>query len=244
MNSDGHNFVFDDPNYPLLAKRLADKFKTAVPFPHVIIDDFLPKECAERLLGEFPAPNHESWHQYKKATELKWVSEYEHLFGSFTRSMLYEFNSATFLKILTELTGVKALISDPYFRGGGMHQIEPGGMLKIHVDFNKHSFLNLHRRLNLLLYLNKDWKDEYGGHLELWDAKMEKCHQRIAPIFNRCVIFLTSDVSPHGHPDPLRCPAGMTRKSLALYYYSASAEAEAAEGKHSTLFKPRPGENF
>ena len=195
MESKNHRFVFDDPKYSQLARQLSEPCRSAVPFPHVVIDDFLPEDCAELLLSEFPRPDQIRWREYKNAKELKLASEQETFFGPFTRRLLYEFNSAVFLDFLKNLTGVEQLISDPYFRGGGLHQIEPGGLLKIHIDFNKHSFLNLERRLNLLLYLNKDWKEEYGGHLELWDVQMEKCHHRIAPIFNRCVIFLTSEVS-------------------------------------------------
>ena len=118
------------------------------------------------------------------------------------------------------MTGIQSLIPDPSFQGGGLHQIVPGGKLGIHADFNKHSRFGLDRRLNLLLYLNKNWREEYGGHLELWDRDMTHCEAKVAPIFNRVMVFGTTDFTYHGHPDPLRCPEGMTRKSLALYYFS------------------------
>ena len=126
--------------------------------------------------------------------------------------------------------------------GGGLHQIERGGYLKIHADFNRHPKFNLDRRLNLLLYLNENWKEEYGGHLELWNNQMTACVRRISPIFNRCVIFNTTDFSYHGHPEPLTCPEHVTRKSLALYYYSNGRPETERSRPHGTLTQTRPGE--
>jgi hypothetical protein len=128
--------------------------------------------------------------------------------------------------------------------GGGLHQIERGGYLKIHADFNRHPKFKLERRLNLLLYLNENWKEEYGGHLELWNREMTHFVHKILPTFNRCVIFNTTDTSYHGHPEPLACPQGMTRKSLALYYYSNGRPAEEESPEHGTLVRPRPGETI
>ena len=109
------------------------------------------------------------------------------------------------------LTGNRGLIPDPYFGGGGLHQIESGGFLKIHTDFNVHPKLKLDRRVNMLVYLNHDWRDEWGGHLELWNAAMTERRQKIAPLFNRTVVFSTTDSSFHGHPHPLATPSGITR---------------------------------
>ena len=125
-----------------------------------------------------------------------------------------------------------------------MHQIQKHGFLKIHADFNWNRFLKLNRRVNLLIYLNKSWKEEYGGHLELWNREMSECVERILPVFNRCVIFNTSDFSYHGHPDPLTCPDGWTRKSLAVYYYTNGRPQEEQSDIHCTIFKRRPHENF
>ena len=164
-------------------------------------------------------------------------------FGSATRALLYQLNSSVFIDFLETLTGIRGLIPDPHFWGGGVHQIVRGGFLKVHTDFNRHPRLKLDRRLNLLLYLNPEWQEEWGGHLELWDRGMAKCGKRILPIFGRCVVFSTTDFSNHGHPDPLNCPEGMTRKSLALYYYSNGRPSSETAGKHySTSFRRRPGE--
>ena len=106
----------------------------------------------------------------------------------------------------------------------------------MHADFNVHPKLKLDRRLNMLIYLNKDWREEYGGHLELWDQSGKTCRKRILPMFNRTVVFSTTDRSFHGHPHPLTCPPGMTRKSVSLYYYTAGRPPEERSVAHDTLF--------
>jgi len=116
--------------------------------------------------------------------------------------------------------------------------------LAIHADFNRHRAYSLDRRLNLLLYLNKDWREEYGGHLQLWNRDMTRCEAKVLPVFNRVMIFSTTDFTYHGHPDPLQCPEGMTRKSLALYYFSNGRPAEEVSDGHSTLFRPRHAGEF
>ena len=119
--------------------------------------------------------------------------------------------------------------------------------MKIHVDFCRHPETNLDRRLNLLLYLNKDWREEYGGHLELFDTDVESCQKKILPLFNRMVIFNTTDYTYHGHPDPLTCPQGLCRNSLALYYFSNGrplSELRNDLESQSTLYRARRGESF
>ena len=120
-----------------------------------------------------------------------------------------------------------------------MHQIVRGGKLAIHADFNTHRRYGLDRRLNLLLYLNKNWREEYGGHLELWDRNMSGCQAKVLPVFNRVMIFSTTDYTYHGHPDPLNCPDGMTRKSLALYYFTNGRPNSEISTEHSTVFRAR-----
>jgi Rps23 Pro-64 3,4-dihydroxylase Tpa1-like proline 4-hydroxylase len=227
-----------------LATKYREVYAQAQPFPHVIIDNFLPESVLNGILNEFPKPGAINWKKFENVAEKKLASTSELQMGEITRLLLYQLNSSTFVSFLEKLTGIEGIIADPHFVGGGLHQIERGGYLKIHADFNRHNRLRLDRRLNLLLYLNKDWQEEYGGHLELWDTKMAKCQKKILPVFNRCVVFNTTDFSYHGHPEPLNCPEGRTRKSLALYYYSNGRPAEEVSGQHSTLFQARPEEDL
>jgi hypothetical protein len=227
-----------------LAKSLSEIYAGARPFPHVVLDNFFDPVLLDQIGSEFPKPNEINWQRFDNAREIKLGSSADSSFGPMTRLFLYHLNSMTFLEFLTGVTGIANLISDPGFEGGGLHQIERGGKLGIHSDFNRHKRYGLDRRLNLLLYLNKNWREEYGGHLELWNRDMSRCEAKILPLFNRMVVFGTTDFTYHGHPDPLRCPEGMTRRSLALYYYSNGRPQEEISGSHSTLFRERPTEEF
>ena len=173
----------------------------------------------------------------------KFASDKYELIPDNIRYVLDQLNSATFINFLEELTGIKGLIADPHYVGGGMHQTVRGGSLGIHVDFNKHSLFNLYRRINVLLYLNKDWKEEWGGSLELWDHKVQKCYEKVLPVYNRLAIFTTSEGSQHGYPDPLTCPKEETRKSLAWYYYTVDKPDNIDGELHTTIYTKRPGKD-
>jgi Rps23 Pro-64 3,4-dihydroxylase Tpa1-like proline 4-hydroxylase len=219
-------------------------YANAKPYPHIVLDDFFDPEIVEGILEEFPKPDAIRWQRFDNANEIKLASAADASFGPLTRLFLYHLNSITFLEFLSQVTGVDNLIPDPRFEGGGLHQIVRGGKLGVHADFNKHAVYGLDRRLNLLLYLNKNWREEYGGHLQLWDRDMTRCEAKVSPIFNRVMIFNTTDFTYHGHPDPLACPEGITRKSLALYYFTNGRPAEEVSGEHSTLFRARGPEDL
>ena len=227
-----------------LAQPAAEGYARARPFPHAVFDDFFDPQMLDLVLQEFPPPGGQlTWRKFENPYEVKLFSSAEATFGPITRLLLYHLNGITFLDFLSRVTGIRHLIPDPTFDGGGMHQIERGGKLGIHADFNKLKGYDLDRRLNVLVYLNKDWREQYGGHLELWNQSMSACEVKVLPVFNRMVVFSTTDFSYHGHPEPLACPEGMTRKSLALYYYTNGRPAHEVSARHSTLFRERrPGE--
>jgi len=223
----------------------SQKYQSALPFPHIVLDNIFPEEALDSVLKEFPGVEDPAWQQYKTPFEAKLETQGEDKLGVFTNLLLYQFNSPPFLKFLETLTGIDGLIPDPYFFGGGLHQIPPGGKLGIHADYSRHGKLKLDRRLNVIIYLNKDWKEEYGGYLELWNSSMSECVQKILPIYNRMVVFNITDWAFHGHPEPLTCPEGWTRKSIALYYFTAGRpEGEVMDGgeRYGALFLSRPGE--
>lgn len=237
-------FTFDDARLMELATTLREDFASAKPFPNVVIDDFVATEVLDAVLREFPEPEAARWQEFDKPTEVKLALADTSQMGPATRNLLAQFNGQGFIRFLEALTGISGLIPDPHYGGGGLHQIRSGGFLKIHADFNRNDRLNLDRRLNVLLYLNKDWDDSYGGHLELWDREMNGAAQRLLPTFNRMVCFATTSTAYHGHPEPLTCPADRARRSMALYYYT-NGRPESEKGvPHSTLFQPRPGEQF
>jgi 2-oxoglutarate-Fe(II)-dependent oxygenase superfamily protein len=238
------DYFLDSTSLQRAAESLHERYCNEVPFPHIVMDGLFSEEQLRRVLREFPEPGQIDWNEFANREEQKLASTAESQMGEATRLFLYQLNSSTFINFLETLTGIDGLIPDPHFWGGGLHQITRGGFLKIHADFNVHEKLRLDRRLNLLLYLNQDWKEEYGGHLELWNRDMSRCEKRVLPIFNRCVVFNTNDYSYHGHPEPLACPESLTRKSLALYYYSNGRPSEETSDPHGTRFKKRPSEKF
>lgn len=226
-----------------LGKEKAAEYQHNLPFPHIYFDNFLPTEAAEAALRDFPQPKELSWSEFNNPNERKLAFDAVEYLPPAVRNVLFYLNSRPIVKFLENLTGISGVIPDPYYLGGGLHQIKPGGKLAIHADFNRHEQMRLDRRINLLIYLNKDWKEEYGGHFELWNRDMTAAEQKILPIFNRCAIFSTTSYSYHGHPDPLTCPPGRTRKSLATYYYSNGRPQEEINPAHSTLFQERKGEH-
>lgn len=217
---------------------LRPRYLAADPFPHIVLDGLFNEADLDPVLEDFPSPEATRWMRFDSPSERKLGYYHEHsTISSRVRSFLDAMNGFEMLLFLEGVTGIEGLIPDPYFGGGGLHQIEPGGFLKIHADFNLHPKLKLDRRVNMLVYMNREWREEWGGHLELWNGAMTECRQSIAPLFNRTVIFSTTDTSFHGHPQPLATPPGVTRKSVSLYYYTAGRPAEEQSEPHDTIFR-------
>lgn len=235
--------LYIDPEALLkVARTNRDTYAGAQPFPHIVLDGLFSEEALDGVLDEFPKPESEVWREFQNYHEEKLVTSGEGNIGVFSTLLIYQFNSAPFLTFLEALTGIEGLIPDPHFASGGLHQIPRGGKLGIHADGNRNHKLRLDRRVNALIYLNRDWKDDYGGHLELWDSAMSRCVKKILPVYNRTVIFSVTDRAYHGHPEPLTCPEGMTRKSIALYYFTNGRPPGETLGESATLFIKRPGE--
>lgn len=223
-----------------LAQTKIEEYNNNKPFPHIYFDNFLPLEVAEAALRNFPEPKQLTWSEFNNTNEKKLAFDVVERLPSAVRDVLYFLNSRPMLQFLEVLTGIRGVIPDPYYVGGGLHQIKRGGKLEVHADFNRHTKLQLDRRINVLVYLNKNWKEEYGGHFELWNRDMTRAEQKVLPIFNRCAIFSTTSFSYHGHPTQLACPPDRTRKSIATYYYSNGRPEEEVSEPHSTLFQHRP----
>lgn len=228
-----------------VAAEFKSKYANAAPFPNIHFEEFFNPEFLDAVLDEFPDLEGKDDIKFQTPNEIKLASRGERRFGPMTKIFVHFLNSEPFLLFLQELTSIQETLSpDPYFEGGGFHQTKPGGYLKIHADFNKHRQTGLDRRLNVLVYLNKDWKDEYGGHFELWNREMTRCVSKVAPRFNTMAMFTTTDFSYHGLPNPLSCPPDRSRKSLALYYYTNGRPAHEINSgleDHTTLFRDRKG---
>jgi len=229
---------------PIDVSSLKKQMETIEPFPHFCIDNFLNEQFAEEVHDAFPSFTHAqsigrefSALNEKKKVQITNVEKFPEPIKKLN-SLL---SSPEFLEMCSEITGIPDLIYDHDLRGGGIHETNTGGRLDVHIDFNYVKDKNVHRRLNILIYFNKDWKEEYGGFLDLWDVDVKKRYGYFAPKFNRACGFVTSDISYHG-VTPIKCPQGITRKSFATYYYTKQAP-EGWDGKfHSTVFKARPTE--
>ena len=237
------NFLLDPEAMLDLAEARHAEYVDNDPFPHIVIDDFFPDpEVLRRVVREFPDPEDSRWLLHEHQHSLKLACNDLTAMGPTTLDVLLQCNAYPMTRFLERLTGIRGLIADPGYEGGGMHRIARGGHLGVHADFNRLDALRLDRRLNLLIYLNEEWDEAWGGHLELWDESMSRCVKRVAPRFNRIVVFSTTDKSFHGHPDALACPPDRARCSLALYYYTNGRPEHEASDSHSTLYKDRPGE--
>jgi len=219
---------------------LASEFNAAQPFHHVVIDNFLTEEAALAIAAEFPAYNGPVWNEYNNAIEVKKAYNHWDKFPPATYKLFNFLNSAAFTNQIAELCG-GALYSDPGLHGGGWHSHGPGGKLNMHLDYSIHPKTGLERRINLILYVQPDWKPEWGGALGFWEhdeanRKPGALAKQIDCLFNRAVIFDTSMNSWHGLPDPVACPPDKPRNSLAVYYLCEPRQAASDRGR--ALFAP------
>ena len=220
------------------AEELHREFVSAEPFPALVLDNFLVPEAANRVLESFPSPNNEGWINYTRINERTLGMRNRQTIPPTAIEVLEELNSERFLSLLLAITGIESLLPDHSLEGAGLHLSDRGGFLNVHTDFNVHPHRHeWRRRLNLLIYLNPGWEDAWGGHLEFWDPKVQHCVRSVAPVFNRAVLFSTDEKSFHGFPDAMHCPGDVTRKSLALYYFTHEAKPPPVR---STDHRPRP----
>jgi hypothetical protein len=229
---------------PLDRDALQQQFRSASPFPFVRIDGFLSDAFAAEVEKSYP-PFDEALRMgrsFDAVNEKRKVQVTD--YGRFpdpVKRLSDALSSPAFLEDVAYITGIPKLLWDGELAGGGMHQTADAGRLDVHIDFNYIRERQLHRRLNILVYLNPVWEDHWGGRIELWDRDVKKCHQSFAPVHNRCVIFETSAISYHG-VTPLKLPPGIVRKSFAAYYYTREAPASWTGKEHSTVFRARPDE--
>lgn len=211
----------------------------AQPFPHVIIDDAFNPQQLRDALDCWPGPTNAGWKQQQHGKRCMSESSAIPLP---LMGIINWLNGPEVLLKLKRLSGIPDLFPDHTLSGGGLHEIETGGSLGMHVDFNRLG--GSYRRLNALLYMNPTWLDDWNGHLLLWDKPKDPGEKRrIAPVFNRLVIFESTDQSWHGHPEPLRTPLGVFRRSIATYYYSGEPPA-GYKVDHSTVYSNRTGKKM
>lgn len=198
---------------------LANKYKNALPFEHIIIDNFLNEEYINKIHDEFPN-NFDNWHKYHNPIEIKYANDDINNMSENTKSLFYTLCTDEIINIFKKISGIDNLEHDPYVHGAGLHSHPKNGRLNMHLDYEKHPYLEKERRLNIILYLSKDWKEEWNGHTELWDKNMTKCVTKSPVKYNTAIIFKTNETSYHGLPEKIQCPSDIYRKSFAFYYIS------------------------
>lgn len=246
---------------PKRLKRLAlerrDQLLKAEPVPHLVLDGLFPPALLNLIQAEHPEnvlsngctsgatkcfKGRSTGVKNKDVQHLKSVVDSEARMGPALRLMFAFLKSSVWVTFLERLTSTVDLIPDPHYRGSGLHLTSSGGRLAIHADFNRYQRYDLRRRVNTFIFLNDDWPDEHGGHLELWNRELTQCKQRVLPSLGRFVVFQTTDFSYHGHPQPLAAPRHRVRRSIALYYFTNGCPAEQCINRdcstsHSTLWQ-------
>lgn len=220
---------------------LIASFAAATPYPHVTIPEFLENKLAETLLHEFPSADGKCWFAYSNPIEDKLACNDTSRLPPIFRTVFAYLNSPEVVDLIRKIAGIPDLEADPTLHGGGLHLHKRGGKLDLHLDYSLHPLTGMERRINLIVYMCRDWREEYGGALELWsgdEAGPRECCKKVLPGFNKAVIFQTSDISYHGLPDPIQCPDGMARMSLATYYVSPPREGVTHRSKARFVARP------
>ena len=222
---------------------LTVQYAAGRPFPHVHLTRFFDEEVLRRVIQEIGTIEEGPWVQWRHYNENKSGLTTRAAFPLFAGAVIDELNSDRFTSWLTELTGIRGLLADPTLEGGGLHRTGEKGFLNVHADFTvHHHHANWRRRINVIVYLNPGWDPDWGGALELWDRSMQRAEVTVMPFANHAVVFNTDGQSYHGVPDPLRCPPGVFRDSLALYYYTAETALDGR--RRSTDYRPRPADGW
>lgn len=220
-------------------------FDAARPFRHCVIEGFFAPAFAADLLSRFPGFELGNALNEDGVAGGKSTVERIRALGGAYATLDACIQTPAFLGLVERLTGIDGLLYDPDYFGGGTHDNRDGQSLDTHIDFNHHPATGWHRRLNLIVYLNPEWDEAWGGALELRRDPHDPAHDEvvaIAPAFNRCVIFETTERSWHGFP-PIRLPPGrpeLSRRSVALYFYTRERPADEAGPAHSTIYVDRP----
>lgn len=222
----------------------AEQFRDAKPFRHAVIEDFFSAAVAELLDNQFPV--FEIGNARTESGDLGNKSAVERIrkIGPAYASLDRTIRSREFLYSIGRITGIDKLIYDPWYFGGGTHCNRAGQELDPHIDFNRHPIRHRHRRLNLIVYLNHEWQDDWGGSLELHSDPYAKNGEvtLVTPLYNRCIIFETTGNSWHGF-SLIQPPAGkldILRRSIALYFYSEDRAVDESVDTHSTIYVDRP----
>jgi Rps23 Pro-64 3,4-dihydroxylase Tpa1-like proline 4-hydroxylase len=230
-----------NPKYisPEAVKNLHEQFENAVPYRYLVLEDFLQESVATALYENFPGIDHLNVKRKSLNEDKSEDYHFERWHPVFSR-LRDAIASDEWCAIMNDITGIDGLHTTSDSLGSGVHQGKNGSYVDVHLDVNMNPKTGLWRRINLLIYLNKKWQPEYGGDLEIWDKEMTQCFKKVSPTFNRAVIFLTDDNSPHGY-SKINIPEGESRKSFYTYYYTLP---EPGMSYRDSKFLSRPNDKL
>ena len=215
-------------------------YRAAFPFPHLVLDHLFQSDILERLIAEMSGLHEQQWRlvesdSLERVRRMRSVEE----LGIAGTDLVNLLHSASFLRLLSGITGIQQLLPDPYLQGAGYASMRPGDFFKIHTDRSVAYDTGLTRRLAMIIFLNRQWPSEYGGQLELWNHEGTRCEVAIDPIFNRTVLFEVAEPNYHGVPSPLRCPEDRVRQSFIVYYHTVGGKDGKQPSPHTSVFAPR-----
>jgi|TARA_B110000114_G_scaffold3624_1_gene3690 Rps23 Pro-64 3,4-dihydroxylase Tpa1-like proline 4-hydroxylase len=241
-NEDSLNYLGD---WKHDVEDLAKKFRRARPYESVVIDNFLNKEYANKIYDTFPS-DFENWHKYENPIEVKYALDKIDLLSEDIQKYFYLLSSKPVRNLISNISGVNDLECDEYLHGAGLHAHPRHGRLNIHLDYEKHPHSGKERRINIILFMSKNWKKEWNGANELWNSTVTKCIKKTDVKFNRAIIFKTNDVSWHGLPEKLLCPENTYRKSIAYYYVTPLLYSKKSEDDYrkKATFMKRPSDLY
>jgi Rps23 Pro-64 3,4-dihydroxylase Tpa1-like proline 4-hydroxylase len=214
-------------------------YKGAKPFPHLVLDGLFSDQLLESLIPEIDGMQRDQWNNIEQDSRERTLRMRSALaIGPAGERFLSIVHSAPFLYLLSEITGIPALLPDPYLQGGGYAAMRRGDYFHVHSDRSTAYDTGLTRRLALIVFLNKNWKSEYKGQLELWNHDAKSCEVYIDPTFNTTAMFEVAFPNYHGVPVPLACPVDRSRQSFILYYHTVGIDGREVK-PHASIFAPR-----
>jgi len=221
-------------------ERLSEEYINAQPYEHLVIPNFFTDEYAELLGKNIPDPD-ETWYKYDNPFEGKYLFN-KFNDGDFVKSTIDSLYSPECLECMTKISRISNLEPDPHLNAGGIHAYPRNGISGIHLDYNIHPISKKERRVSILIYMSKEWKSEWGGQLKIWDSALTECKTINHGLWNTAVIFKTNGMTYHGFPEAIKCPEGVYRKAVGIYYMSEPTQESLKNIRSNAVYFPVPGQ--
>lgn len=235
MMSFSHYNIISHLEKLLADDTLRDTFLNEQPIPLIVLDNFLPIETAANLESELDSISNTEWKRFTRRDS--YMEEYNQLFKlPVASNLVNQIHSSNVIKLLENLTDIPGIIPDPHLIGAGYSRSYRNNSLKVHTDFNWNESIRAHRALSLIVYLNSQWEDSWGGNLDFYDKSNQVVVKSISPLFNRAIIWKYNHLGFHGYPQPLQCPDNTYRKTIRLFFYVTNSEYNLIDPPHRSLY--------